>query len=182
MALHLAGTDYDHREVLLRDKPATMLDASPKGTVPVFILVNGEVIDESLDLMRWALPDEPIDTSVTDMIDGPFKHHLDRYKYRSRYEETAKRGDVDLSHRAQAIELLQSLETCLMQSEYLMGSERSLTDIASFPFIRQFAATEPDWWARQSELPKTRNWLAELIASDLFKTIMVKHPLWVEPS
>ncbi|WP_409433633.1 glutathione S-transferase [Litorimonas sp. RW-G-Af-16] len=187
MALHVAGIDYEHREVALRNKPQAMLDASPKGTVPVFIADNGEVIDESLDLMRWALSQSDPhswltgDMSEMDALiaqnDGPFKHHLDRYKYKSRYVEGTPRGEVDLTHRAEASVILSKLDARIAESGYLVGKRESLADIAIFPFIRQFAATEPDWWA-QTDWPALRDWLANYLQSPLFKAIMVKHPLW----
>lgn len=177
MALSLAGTDYEHREILLRDKPEHMLALSPKGSVPVF-LIDGKVIDESLDIMRWALPDADFQTDILNMIDGPFKHHLDRYKYASRYDSNVKRGDVDLLHRALAVDALHLIENRLNDKPYLSGVDMGPTDMASFPFIRQFAAVERGWWSEDAGLPKTRDWLARCLASDLFKTIMQKYPLW----
>ena len=181
MALHLADITYDHREVALRNKPNAMLDVSPKGTVPVLVLPDGRVLEESLEIIRWALPDAAIDTAFTDIIDGPFKHHLDRYKYKSRYDTTAQRGDVDLNHRAQAIDCLGVFETAFTTSDHLDTSALHLTDIATFPFIRQFAATEPAWWATQTELPKVRAWLSAWLESPSFAAIMQKHPLWQSP-
>jgi len=177
MALHLAGAEYEHREILLRDKPDHMLELSPKGSVPV-LLMNGQVIDESLDIMRWALPDASFQPDIIEMIDGPFKYHLDRYKYASRYDSEVKRGDVDLSHRALAVEALALIESRLGDDPYLSGPDMGPTDMASFPFVRQFAAVERDWWAEQVELPKTRDWLALCLESELFKKIMKKHPVW----
>lgn len=177
MALSLAETDYEHREVLLRDKPEQMLEASPKGSVPVF-LVGDKVIDESLDIMRWALPDAKFDAGIIHMIDGPFKHHLDRYKYASRYDPALKRGDIDLSHRAKAVECLQLIEGGLAENPYLAETAMGPTDMASFPFVRQFAAVETDWWAAGAELPLTRDWLARCLASDVFGLVMQKFPLW----
>lgn len=184
MALHISGIDYEHREIILRDKPASMLAASPKGTVPVFIKDNGEVIDESLDLALWALEqNDPkswlsgYDARLVAHNDGPFKHHLDRYKYASRYDDTAPRGAVDLSHRDKAEVILLQLNQQLTDNAYLTGSAQSFTDIAIFPFIRQFAAVEPAWWAAAS-FSALRNWLNQHINSDLFKVIMKKHPLW----
>jgi len=178
MALHLAATEYEHREVLLRDKPEEMLEASPKGSVPVLVLQDGKVIDESLDIIRWALPDAKIERDITEMIDGPFKHHLDRYKYASRYDEKVKRGDVDLSHRAEAVRHLGLLESKLADDKFLCGAEFGPTDMASFPFVRQFAAVEPEWWADGSGLTRTRDWLAACLASELFQAIMQKHDVW----
>ena len=139
LALSLAGTDYEHREILLRDKPEHMLQLSPKGSVPVFV-ANGKVIDESINIMAWALPDAEFETDIIQMIDGPFKHHLDRYKYASRYDPSLKRGDIDLSHRKLAVDALQSIEMGLVSGPYLGGHEMGPTDMAAFPFVRQFAA------------------------------------------
>lgn len=187
MALFVSGLPYEHREVILRDKPASMLAASPKGTVPVYITNDGVVIDESLAVMNYALqkgdPNNWLrDTSkltdaFIDTTDGDFKYHLDRYKYASRYDDTAKRGDVNLEHRDEAIACLKKWEDTLEKSPFLIGDSVSLADVATFPFIRQFAATEPDWWASKP-LPATANWLDKLINSELFKSIMKKHPLW----
>lgn len=187
MGLHASELDYEHREVLLRDKPAHMLEVSPKGTVPVYIRDNGDIIDESLDLLLFALAhNDPhhwmdCDTDDADALiaanDGPFKHNLDRYKYASRYSDDAARGDVDLSHRLAAEENLQALETRLEAHSYLMGETQKYADIAIFPFIRQFANTDLDWWA-QAPYPNLRVWLSEHIESELFKTIMTKHPQW----
>lgn len=180
MALHLAGTEYEHREVLLRDKPEAMLEASPKGSVPVFI-ADGVVIDESLNIMRWAMPDTAFQTEIIKMIDGPFKHHMDHYKYASRYDPKVKRGAVNLDHRAKAAENLYLIEDKLSGRSYLHGDDIGPTDMAAFPFIRQFAAVEPDWWASKSDLRKTQAWLKNCLQSALFEAIMKKHPQWVPP-
>lgn len=184
MGLYVSGIEYEHREVLLRDKPDAMLEASPKGTVPVFIKSDGGVIDESLDLLRWALsqndPENWLEFGQSDDLiewcDGDFKHHLDRYKYASRYEDVP-RGAVNLERRAKACEFLSQLEDVLLQNKYLRRDTPSLADIAIFPFIRQFAAVERDWWAEHN-YPNVRGWLAGLVGSDLFKAIMVKHDVW----
>ncbi len=178
MALSLAGTKYEHREVLLRDKPSDMLEASPKGSVPVFVTSDGSVIDESLDILKWALPEANLKTNLIEMIDGPFKFHLDRYKYWSRYDDTAKRGEVNLDHRAKAIDILKRLELVLESHLFLSGEKMGPTDIATFPFIRQFAAVEPKWWNEDAGLPKLVNWLQHCIESELFVSIMQKHPVW----
>lgn len=184
MALHISGEIYEHREVLLRDKPAAMLTASPKGTVPVYITKGGDVLDESLDLTIWALgrhdPENWLgsyDFALVTQNDGPFKTHLDRYKYASRYDAAKKRGEVDPAHRAAALDILIELNARLTHSEHLSGPKRSLTDIAIFPFIRQFAAVEPEWW-QAAPLPALRRWLEGHLQSPLFKAVMTKHPLW----
>ncbi len=181
MALSVAGIDYEHREVLLRDKPDAMLELSPKGSVPVFT-TGDDVLDESIDIMRWALPDAVIASDIVQMIDGPFKTHLDRYKYASRYNPEVKRGDVNLDHRAQAVEALALIESRLQGQSYLSGDEMGPTDMASFPFVRQFAAVEPEWWSEEPELSQTRKWLAACLQSELFQSIMQKFPLWTPPN
>jgi glutathione S-transferase len=190
MALNVSGLEYEHREVALRDKPQAMLKASPKGTVPVFVTDKGKVIDESLAVMRYALSKNDPENWLSDtsrhisdtetfltLMDNEFKFHLDRYKYASRYDENANRGDVDLKHRAQAIEILLKWETALSQSSYLLGETATLSDIATFPFIRQFAATERKWWESRP-LPYVADWLEGFVQSDRFKAIMKKRPLW----
>ena len=187
MGLKISGLDYEHREIILRDKPQAMLDASPKGTVPVFVKDNGDVIEESLDLLRWALEqNDPLGWLNCDMDeahklitdnDTDFKHHLDRYKYASRYSDEAKRGDTDLRHRLEAEKYIQILEDRLTHGPYLLGEKQSLADIAIFPFMRQFSNVEPEWWA-SAPYPKTRDWLTRHIESDLFKSVMTKFPLW----
>lgn len=179
MALYLAETEYEHREILLRDKPAEMLAISPKASVPVLALQDGSVLEESLDIMRWALPESSIDPTLTSIIDGAFKTHLDRYKYASRYDETLKRGDVDLDHRAKAVAALKPIDQRLENAPYLSGESLGPNDMASFPFVRQFAAVEPDWWHETTDIKHLQDWLQRCIESDLFKAVMIKHPLWV---
>ncbi len=187
MALSVSGLEYEHREVLLRDKPASMLEASPKGTVPVFITEKEHVIDESLavinhalsinDPENWRRDKSDFTTNLISIMDNEFKFHLDRYKYASRYDETAKRGDVNLEHRALAVDCLQDWESVLGSKPYLLDENISLADIATFPFIRQFAATEPDWWSTKP-LPHVADWLERCVTSPLFKAIMAKYPTW----
>ncbi|UYH55257.1 glutathione S-transferase [Qipengyuania sp. SS22] len=180
MALSVSGADYEHREVVLRDKPPQMLAVSPKGTVPVLVTETGEVIEESRDIMRWALArNDPegwldrTDTALVETNDGAFKHHLDRYKYATRYD------DVDpADHRDAALTILRDLDERLAQSAYLCGDTRGFADIAIFPFIRQFANADRDWFDGQP-LPHLQAWLSGLIESDLFTGIMAKHPQWV---
>ena len=178
MALKLAKVQYEHREVMLRNKPEQMLETSPKGSVPVFVTQDGTVIDESLDIIRWAHPNEKLSENFIESIDGPFKHHLDRYKYWSRYDENAKRGDVNLDHRAKAVNNLKEIEATLSKQRFLSGQEMGLSDIAVFPFIRQFAAVEPEWWQTQSSLPQMREWLKACVESKLFNSVMEKRPVW----
>jgi glutathione S-transferase len=178
MALIMSGVAYEHREISLRDKPAAMLAASPKGTVPVLVLGNAEVIDESIDIMRWALdqndPEGWMASAEQDLLtdyDGAFKHHLDRYKYGSRYSEDP------LVHRAAGLDMLVRLNALLAGREYLGGRARGFGDIAIFPFVRQFAGVDPAWF--EAHAPQTlQNWLERLVSSDLFARAMIRRPIW----
>lgn len=180
MALVVSGTAYAHREVVLRDKPAAMLAASPKGTVPVLVLADGTVIDESIDIMHWALaqkdPDEwcaRIDADLIDLFDGAFKHHLDRYKYAARYETDPP------AHRAAGLAILANLDTRLAGLTYLGGATPGFSDIAIFPFVRQFAGVDAAWFAAHA--PRAvHDWLALLVESDLYARAMVRFEPWAE--
>lgn len=179
MALWAAGIAVELREVKLAAKPPELLAASPKGTVPVLVLADGTVIDQSLDIMRWALAqNDPEgwlagdDAGLIAANDGPFKHHLDRAKYPGRYDE-----DGVTDHRAVALALLAPLEARLADTPFLTGEKRALTDIALLPFIRQFAAIEPEWFTAQP-LPRLQEWLEGLLATDLFAAIMRKFAPW----
>lgn len=180
MALLVSATAYAHREVQLRDKPAAMLAASPKGTVPLLVLANGTVIDESIDIMRWALaqhdPEDWMphaDAALVATFDGAFKHHLDRYKY-------AKRYDVDpLVHRAAGLAMLTELDARLLERGYLGGATRGFNDIALFPFVRQFAGVDAEWFTVHA--PRcVREWLASLVRSDLFERAMLSFAPWAD--
>ena len=178
MALIASGIAYEHREILLRYKPAAMLAASAKGTVPVLVCVNGAVIDESLDIMRWALEqNDPegwsasVEPSLLADYDRAFKHHLDGYKYATRY------GTDSLIHRAAGLAMLLQLGAQLADWDYLGGSGRGFADIAIFPFVRQFAGIDVPWF--EAEAPRNlKGWLDRLISSDLFERAMVRRTLW----
>ena len=184
MAIAVSKTPVRLREVLLRDKPDEMIDASPKGTVPVLI-VGDEVIDESLAVMDWALkandPEEWLSeegpdsgSDLIEMCDGDFKHHLDRYKYATRYEDTDP-----AAHRAEGMKFIAALAARLGGRAYLGGDTRRRADIAIFPFVRQFRIADPDWFDKNAPEP-VRQWLARLMASDLFTSVMKKYPQWKE--
>jgi glutathione S-transferase len=179
MAIAVSGVKVELREIVLRDKPPEMLLASPKATVPVLVLPNGDVIDESLDVMHWALAqNDPegwlsrVDTDLIAANDGPFKAALDRYKYPHRYELSN-----GIEHQQKGATFLTELEARLCQKAYLSGDSAGFTDIAIFPFIRQFAATASDWFCKQ-ELPKLHLWLAHMKSSALFESIMVRTAPW----
>ena len=179
MAVLVSGVTVELREVVLRDKPAELLAASPKGTVPVLVLPNGRVIEESFEIMRWALaqhdPEDWLggcDAPLIAVNDGPFKHHLDRYKYPERH------GSEPLAHRAAGLGFLADLEQRLAAHGNLCRETRSLTDIAIFPFVRQFGAVNRAWFEAQP-LPLVRAWLARHTHSPLFEAAMVRVPPWL---
>ena len=179
MALWVAGITVTLREVKLAAKPPQLAEASPKATVPVLVLEGGTVVDESLAIMRWALgqsdPEQWLagdDAALIAVNDGTFKHHLDRAKYPGRYDEAE-----GIDHRAEALALLRPLEARLESAPYLCGDQRTFTDIALFPFIRQFAAIDPDWFAAQP-LPRLQAWLERHCASPLFAAVMPKFAPW----
>ncbi|WP_439520440.1 glutathione S-transferase [Hydrogenophaga sp.] len=182
MALLVAGIEFDAHEIVLRDKPAAMLALSPKGTVPVLALADGSVLEQSLEIMQWAFgvndPDQwwmrsqsPAHQELLTACDGRFKHHLDRYIYPERFDET----DRTLQRDAAVQALLVPIEARLQISPQLGGEIPCATDIAVFPFVRQFAAVEPDWFGALP-LPALRTWLSNWLSQPLFETTMVKLP------
>lgn len=174
------------RDVVLSDKPEIMLAASPKGTVPVLVLPNQKIVDESLDIMLWALKENDLDDflqkhdldalpnalKLISLFDSEFKACLEAYKCAKRYHEST------LTTCRQACEVyIQDLERRLSQHDFLMSSKPSLADIALLPFIRQFARVERQWYL-QSPYPKLRQWLNNYLQSPMFTQVMIKNPLW----
>jgi glutathione S-transferase len=187
MALAYAGIAVEIREISLREKPVSLLAISPKGTVPV-LQSDGLVIEQSYDIMKWALaisdPDQWLSAETQSVIDrwvekndGPFKQILDQYKYPARYP------DVQLAETLrQATSLfLGPINEQLKTSPYLLGPKISLADIAIFPFVRQFAAVDPDW-LDQSGLNFLKQWLNAHLESSLFLSVMQKYPTWHDPT
>jgi glutathione S-transferase len=181
MALLVSGTACELREVKLSDKPAELIALSAKATVPVLLTPEGRVIDQSIEIMHWALAqNDPEDwlASVEDPLiaanDGPFKFHLDRYKYPDRHQSDP------IEHRSVAVEILQALENRLSACENLARPARSLVDLAVMPFVRQFANTDRAFFDAEP-LPKIQRWLAAHIASPLFETTMTTYPRWGGP-
>lgn len=183
MALRYAGIGVDIREIALKDKPGHMLACSPKGTVPVLVLHDRTVIDESLDIMDWALAQHDPDGWLHDAElampliaenDGSFKQALDSYKYAIRFPEQP--AEI---YRKQGEQFLAKLETRLSQHRYLLGESLRQADVAIFPFIRQFSMVDANWFAA-SAYPALQNWLQGLVDSELFTGVMQKHPTWVE--
>jgi glutathione S-transferase len=181
LALYASGVAVELREVSLRAKPASMLAASPKGSVPVLVLPDGRVIDESWEIMQWALhqhdpegwlgQDNSFIAAANPLIienDTTFKYHLDRYKYAERYPEYPR------SHyRSEAQVFLQQLENRLHMTRFLLGDAMSVADVAIFPFIRQFAAVDKNWFA-QAPYPLLQYWLDIFLSSELFDAVIKK--------
>jgi glutathione S-transferase len=181
MALLVSETPVRLREVVLRDKPEEMIEVSPKATVPVLLPEEGRVIDESLAIMLWALerndPHDWLDNQQAslDLIreaDGGFKDNLDRYKYPTRYE-----GVDPIEQRDAGVVFLKKLDEMIAPEGQLLGAEPRLADYAIFPFVRQFANTDREWFDALS-LPALQKWLEGHLASDLFATTMTKYPQW----
>ena len=173
--------------------PAALLAASPKGTVPVLVLPDGTVIEESLDVMRWALRQHDTDGWLDGDVDGmlaliagnddTFKPHLDRYKYPNRYAGEYN-GDAQLfgeSHRTAGAAWLVSLQNRLLEKNWLFSESASLADMAVLPFVRQFAHTDAAWFAAQP-WPQLATWLARFEASALYTGVMDKHVPWQRPT
>ncbi|SCX98531.1 glutathione S-transferase [Pseudomonas sp. NFACC37-1] len=181
MALRYSAVDMAIVEVSLKAKPDEMLALSSKGTVPV-LQVDGRVIDESLEIMNWALAqhdpqdwrllDDPEGQALTAALieenDQVFKLHLNRYKYPERYPEHPKEH-----YRSQGEDFLRRLEVLLETRPFLAAEHQSLADVAVMPFIRQFAHVDRDWFA-QVPYPRLQDWLQRFLASELFVAIMAK--------
>lgn len=182
LALYYAGITVELREVVLKDKPVSMLQASPKGTVPVLIPSRNKVIDESYDIMHWALSQKDphqlyiTDIEATDALvarnDNEFKKALDRYKYPNRYPDEDCSGARDICEA-----YFNDLNTRLEKHRYLTDAQIKLADIAIFPFIRQ-AANVDKYWFESLDVPRLHQWLGEQINSTAFKTIMPKFEPW----
>ena len=185
LAIWMTRTECELREVVLRDKPPSLLEYSPKATVPVLVLPDGTVIDESLDVMLWALrrhdPDSWLSPeqgdldamlALVDANDNDFKKHLDRYKYPNRYD------DADpVYHREQAERFLSQLDGKLRQHDFLFGTTISLADAAIGPFVRQFANTNREWFDSTS-YDALKGWRKRFLSWPLFLSIMSKYPQW----
>lgn len=187
LALAVSGMRCELREVELRGKPAAMLQASPKGTVPVLVLADGKVLEQSLDIMHWALaqhdpqqwlPPAPAQMHAMQALvaecDGAFKHALDRTKYPQRYP-----GENPAAHRQQAEAWLSGLEKRLAPDGFLFGPTACWADMAILPFVRQYAGIDEARW-QTLPWPNLRLWLTKWQGSALFAAIMHKAPTWVE--
>lgn len=187
LALAASGMVCELREVVLARKPPALLHASPKGTVPVLVLPDGAVLEQSLDIMLWALRrHDPLGwlpakganldaaLALIALCDGDFKAQLDRYKYPARYQLSD-----GVAHRTEGAKFLLRLDTRLHACGYLHGHHFGLADAAMAPFVRQFAHTDPAWFARQP-WPALQPWLAAFEASAAYQQVMDKLPPWEE--
>lgn len=185
LAIHSSGIAVELREILLRDKAREFLAASPKGTVPVLITAEGQVIEESLDVMLWALGRNDPETllqpdignldemlELVSVCDNQFKAQLDAYKYASR--DTPEKG---FAAREAGMAFLLTLDDRLGRTRHLFGARIALGDLAVFPFVRQFANVDRDWFDAQS-WPSLRGWLDEQLSAARFACIMKKYPKW----
>lgn len=178
LAIAYSGVEVELREILLRDKAEELIEASPKATVPV--LVNGNlVIDESYDIMLWALsvndPDgwlERHNASLIEECDGAFKSALDKYKYGNRFE-----GSDSIEQRSIASQFLIKLDEILETQPNLSGTKIGMTDMSIVTFVRQFANVDRAWFDSEP-WPNLIRWLEEFLASDTFNSIMTKYPKW----
>ncbi len=181
MALAYAGVRCELRELVLKDKPIHMLECSPKGTVPVVITQEHQVIDESIDVMLWALQTSdvnqwranlPESIHLIENSDEKFKPLLDRYKYADRFPELNEQ-----QHRDNTLPFINSLNERLQNTEFLLAKHIRLADIALFPFIRQYAFVDKPWFD-QLPIKHLQNWLVLLLDSPLFKKVMKKYKLF----
>ena len=188
MILKLADIKCELREVRLNNKPEHMLEASPKGTVPVLILED-KIIDESIDIVNWALnitnifegniKQDQINLTeeLIDLFDDKFKYHLDRYKYSNRYE------DVDVEHHQnECLNILKKLETIIDGTNWIFGDSISKLDILILPFIRQFRIADQEWFDSQQNIPGIQRVLMNFLDSNIFKSVMNTYEEWHDGS
>jgi glutathione S-transferase len=185
LALYTSGTVCELREIVLRDKASAFLNASPKGTVPVLVCADGQVLEESLDVMLWALgqadpdgwlapQDAPLERALEliGRADTDFKSNLDTYKYASRFTP-----DAADAARQNGAGFLADLDDILRTKPYLFGQVPSLADMAIAPFVRQFANVDRNWFDAQ-DWPGLQHWLNTFLRSEIFESIMLKYPKW----
>jgi glutathione S-transferase len=184
MAIYQANIKCELREVVLKEKPDAMLSLSKKGTVPVLLTPEQEVIDQSCDVMHWALnqndPDNWLNEDASqsqlliDYNDNEFKYYLDRYKYHVGYPEQSQEY-----YRENAESFLKLIEKQLNENEgiALLGNRISFADIAIFPFIRQFAMVDIEWF-KNSPYDAIKKWFSSIEQSELFQNCMKKYEQW----
>jgi len=186
IAIKLCKQTCEIREISLRSKSEEFLNLSQKGTVPVLLLPNGKIIDESLDIIHWAISiNDPFklksdddklykeDLKLIKVFDDDFKFHLDRYKYSSRYESSNRE-----QHRNKAHAILAEINTLLLDNNWIRGDRPTLPDISILPFVRQYRIADKDWFDRHLKLPRVKNWLNEFLNSTLLFEVMFKYKVW----
>ena len=185
MALKYAGLNVELREVKLSDMPEEALRLSSNATVPLLVLDDGSFMDESWDIVKWALeqsdPDHWLGKDKEHLLDAEilietndysFKEDLDHYKYADRHPE-----HTEEYYRERCEEFIEELEDMLSENTFLLSDKLSLADIGVFPFVRQFSMVDEEWFA-EAPYPKLRHWLHSLIDSALFQQVFKKHDLW----
>ena len=181
MALAYTDVQVEIREISLQNRPEELYEVSKKGTVPVLITIDGLVIDESLEIMLWTLKNNLNQTwlienhnkeiEMIDRNDILFKKWLDRYKYHDRYPENSKEH-----YRKNCSDILSDYENQLNNTKYFLRDSISIADIAIFPFVRQFANVDYQWF--ENNYNKLTSWLEEICSSNLFIQIMKKYEMW----
>ena len=193
-ALVHCGQAVEIREILLSNKPMAFLDKAPDKTVPVLELIDGSILHESRDIIFWACSQSDIgqklnaefareqaeNSAFLDRLEGDFKHHLDRYKYSTRYTENPEiAAQLRLENRQKASIFINEIEQRISAQPFLCGQSIGILDIATLPFIRQFRIADIPWFDAQ-EWHQVHHWLANFMGSEIFAQIMVKYPPWQE--
>jgi len=175
LALLYSNSKVELREVVLRDRPPSLLEYSPKGTVPVLVLPNGEILEESMEIMLWCIGKDMLIGDWQELVelnDNEFKGNLDRYKYPDHFDDVISME----FHRNECLEILNSFDLRL-DGGFLMGNVLSVADLVLVPFIRQFANTDRDWFEQQ-DIPNVKRWMEEILQSELFSSSMIKYGQW----
>jgi len=186
LAVYYSKTECVIREVLLSNKPEELINLSPKATVPVMQLANGCVIEESLEIMKWCFKiNDPYNfmpiyiqhkldiENIINLIDGPFKIYLDKYKYSSHYV-----GEDKIKNRDKACDILHEVENKINDNDFMFDSKISYLDLAILPLIRQFMFVDQDWFLTLMPHKKIKNWLKNFLETEALEKIMVKFPQW----
>ena len=186
IAIKLCKQTCEIREISLRSKSEEFLNLSQKGTVPVLLFPNVQIIDESLDIIKWAMSrNDPFklksddnklykeDLKLIKVFDDDFKFHLDRYKYSSRYGSANRE-----QHRNKAKAILAEINTLLLANNWIRGDHPTLPDISILPFVRQYRIADTEWFDRHLKLPRVKNWLNDFLNSTLLSQVMLKYKIW----
>ncbi|MDB4831241.1 glutathione S-transferase N-terminal domain-containing protein [Hyphomicrobiales bacterium] len=186
LAVYYSKNECVIREILLSNKPTELVEISPKATVPVMLLSNGLVIEESLEIMEWCFKKNdpynfmPIYTQhksdikkIINLIDGPFKYYSDRYKYSSRYVNEDK-----IKNRNKACDVLSEIENKINDSHFIFNNKSSYLDLAILPLIRQYMLVDRDWFLTSMPHKKIKNWLNNFLESNALGVVMMKFPVW----